>query len=331
MEHKKITIKFSYPPFWDNLGGDFLAQTQGRDGVWGRYKFEINNHVKKCDYWFVCEDHSIYFHDTAFCPPENCILITNEEKSMWDYPIPYLKQFGKILTSRDDIQHKCAIRTQHLAPWHIKRNYDFLKNCSVPIKKCNLSSVTSNAVFLEGHIRRYKLLNRLKGHFKDKLHWFGRGERPLEDKWDGIAPYRYSIAIENSAHIHYFTEKILDCYLAFTMPIYWGCPNILDYFPKESLILIEDIDDYKKSILQIESAVDEGKFDNNFNYILQARKLTLDKYQVFAFLGKWLDDQEQNTKSAKNILIKSKAYYQSNLTLKQKIYSKYQYFNLRFG
>ncbi len=33
---------------------------------------------------------------------------------------------------------------------------------------------------------------------------YGRGFRHIDDKWEGIAPYRYSIAFENSLATSYF-------------------------------------------------------------------------------------------------------------------------------
>lgn len=50
---------------------------------------------------------------------------------------------------------------------------------------------------------------------------------------------QYNIAIENSRHKNYFTEKILDCFLTRTIPIYWGCPNIEDYFNKDGIIQVD--------------------------------------------------------------------------------------------
>jgi hypothetical protein len=40
----------------------------------------------------------------------------------------------------------------------------------------------------------------------------------------------FGVAIENVSHRGWFTEKILDCFLLKTIPIYWGCSNIEDYF-----------------------------------------------------------------------------------------------------
>ena len=53
---------------------------------------------------------------------------------------------------------------------------------------------------------------------------------PNTTKWDGLENYSYSIAIENESLKNYFSEKFTDCILARTIPIYYGCPNISDFF-----------------------------------------------------------------------------------------------------
>jgi hypothetical protein len=319
-------IKFDYPKWWNDIGGVFSLMLPNDDGVLGDCKFYINDDsIKKCDYWFICEDHSRYLFQIVQCPKENCILITNEAESMWNYDKNYLKQFGRIMTCRADIEGNNVIQQQHIFAWHVKKNHSFLTNTQIPNKIEDISAVISNAFSLEGHRKRYKLMNRLKGHFKDKLHWFGKGETPIDDKWDGLAPYKYSIAIENSSHYRYFTEKITDCYLSYTMPIYWGCPNILDYFPKESLIMIEDIDDYKKTIYQIENAIENNYFEKGFEKIIEARNLILSKYQVFYFLKNWIEkDTKFTNQYPKKNLIKEKAFFSRKLNHKQKLYYFYK-------
>lgn len=39
---------------------------------------------------------------------------------------------------------------------------------------------------------------------------------------EGLIPYRYSVIVENVAQEHRFTEKLLDCFLTGTIPIYCG-------------------------------------------------------------------------------------------------------------
>ena len=58
---------------------------------------------------------------------------------------------------------------------------------------------------------------------------------PSEEKKKCWNSY-FHIAIENSKNKNYFTEKIIDCFLTKTIPIYWGCSNIEEYFNKDGFI-----------------------------------------------------------------------------------------------
>ena len=53
---------------------------------------------------------------------------------------------------------------------------------------------------------------------------------PIEDKFDALIGYKYHLALENSVIPDYWTEKLADSLLAWCKPIYYGCPNINDYF-----------------------------------------------------------------------------------------------------
>lgn len=49
--------------------------------------------------------------------------------------------------------------------------------------------------------------------------------------------------IENVRSKYWFTEKLIDCFLTRTVPIYWGCLNIGDYFNTHGMLLAESADD----------------------------------------------------------------------------------------
>lgn len=51
----------------------------------------------------------------------------------------------------------------------------------------------------------------------------------INNKKNALLDYKFSIAIENCVEENYFTEKITDCLLTDTVPIYYGCPNIEKY------------------------------------------------------------------------------------------------------
>ena len=49
----------------------------------------------------------------------------------------------------------------------------------------------------------------------------------------------FHIAIENVSQRSYFSEKLLDCFLTRTVPVYWGCrANLGEYFDLGGVILV---------------------------------------------------------------------------------------------
>jgi len=59
-------------------------------------------------------------------------------------------------------------------------------------------------------------------------------------KIDLFKDAQFSLIIENSRQDNYFTEKICDCLITKTIPVYYGCPNISEYFDTTGWILLED-------------------------------------------------------------------------------------------
>ena len=53
----------------------------------------------------------------------------------------------------------------------------------------------------------------------------------------------FHLCIENQKVEHYFTEKLIDPLLTYTIPIYWGCPNIGKYFDTEGIITFDTVDE----------------------------------------------------------------------------------------
>ncbi len=88
-------------------------------------------------------------------------------------------------------------------------------------KTRNLSIIASKQNKIEGHKLRHRLVDWLRAEKIDAAI-LGRAYQPLDDKADGLAPYRFSIVIENTREPHYHTEKIIDAMLCRTVPIYWA-------------------------------------------------------------------------------------------------------------
>lgn len=59
-------------------------------------------------------------------------------------------------------------------------------------------------------------------------------------KWDMFHDAQFHLTIENSRQVNYFSEKLCDALMTYTIPIYYGCPNISDYFDTTGWIILED-------------------------------------------------------------------------------------------
>lgn len=62
----------------------------------------------------------------------------------------------------------------------------------------------------------------------------------LPDKRSVLVPYQYAVAIQNSQQHNYFSEILTDCFATKTIPIFWGCANIAEFFNPHGIIQFSD-------------------------------------------------------------------------------------------
>jgi hypothetical protein len=259
---------------------NILRQTPGGTGVWDGVKF-ILDEGGACDYAVILNyaDRDIELE----CSPDNLWCISQEPpiESMKWHRKGY-KYYNKVITSDITLSGEKYIFDSLGLPWHVGKNYDELISLSPPLgKNKDLSWITSNKSSFPGHVSRMSFLEGIKGKIKFDL--FGKGINPIDDKWDGLFPYKYSLAVENYSGPYYWTEKISDCFLSWTMPIYYGCTNIAEYFPKESYISI-DIKQPEVAIEIIQEAIANKCWEKNREALEYSRDLVLNKYNLFPYL-----------------------------------------------
>ena len=127
-------------------------------------------------------------------------------------------------------------------PWVKGKNVDF-----TAVKTLSCSIISSGKTDLVGHKLRHQVIAwlRLRDYDVDVL---GRGYKPFEQKQDGLSPYTYSVIIENVQEPDYFTEKLLDCFICGTIPIYWGASNIKHYFNTDGMVICNDLAELQGAI-----------------------------------------------------------------------------------
>jgi hypothetical protein len=99
-----------------------------------------------------------------------------------------------------------------------------------------VSLVSSTKRFGPGHDFRLNWVDRLK----NAIDIFGRDLNTMVKKEEALCDYMFSVTIENDQYETYWTEKILDCFTAGTVPIYHGAPDIKNYFNMNGIIILKD-------------------------------------------------------------------------------------------
>ena len=83
------------------------------------------------------------------------------------------------------------------------------------------------------------------------------------EKIYGLKDYMFSIVIENTKQDYYFTEKLIDALLTGTVPIYYGCPSIGDFFNTKGMIIVDNVNDFMNAI----DTLNNDKYESMIPYI----------------------------------------------------------------
>lgn len=299
-----MMYKVKLVPYRKNLGEIMFRQTKNGKGISsnGRYQFFIDEEIESPDFW-VIQGKGVRKPQTYHVAPENTLLLSTEPKTVLVYPKRYIKQFGKVCTNQLQTRHKNMVFGPAILPWYIgytedkdekctfTLSYDSLVDMPTPKKTKLISVITSNKAFTQGHLDRIEFVEKLKARYGDKVDVFGRGFRNFDDKWDVLAPYKYHISIENLSQKYYWTEKISDCYLAETFPIYYGCPNLSDYFPEDSFQPI-DILNFDAAVAIIDKLLEEDIYTQRTEILHQCKIKALNEYNMFDYIGSILDTMD---------------------------------------
>jgi hypothetical protein len=140
--------------------------------------------------------------------------------------------------------------------------------------------------------KEFTPLHQFRQKIKEWLHvkditTYGRPHNPIENKISILRTAPFHIVVENCAIEGYYTEKIVDCFLTGTVPIYYGCPDIGKQFDERGIIKFKTLAELEQicSKLSMElyySLLDSVKynFEQAQKYINQ-EQLVLDTINTF--------------------------------------------------
>lgn len=299
-------------------GSDFplMRQLPAKMGIWEDAEFIHNDPtVRECDYWFIFDSDGLEHDGIAVCPRSHIFFVMGEAEGIHIYNKKFVQQFTNLITVQKIDYGVSNTYYDYFSPWFV--GIDFGKeNISVDTCSCSyddltameeipksklISVISSNKTMSKGHCQRLKFVKKLKEHFGDSIDVYGRGIRDFGDKWSVLAPYKYHIAIENQMSDDYITEKLLDPFLAMSYPIYYGAPNVGEYFETGAYTSI-DIGQPDKAINTIEQILQEDAYEKKLNAIKRVREKILNEYNIFAKMVKIVNQNKNNDIAVENII-----------------------------
>lgn len=208
--------------------------------------------------------------------PINILVLQepNEYFGYHDWAIQNAHMFSFILTWDDKVLNNCDNATLLLFghTWFKPDQYAEDK-----VKKFEVTHLRGNLLKTYGQSLRHELLDRQNEIVIPKNFYATYGDRHnIEDARLGkeklFGNSMFGVAIENTQHNGYFTEKILDCFLQKTIPIYWGCSDIEDVFDPKGIITFTSVDDAIRKINKLDEEYYWSRqtiIDQNYSRALQ--------------------------------------------------------------
>jgi len=154
-------------------------------------------------------------------------------------------------------------------------------------KTYNASIIASMKKTTVGHQMRHNVIKQ----FKDRIECIrGLGYEPIDYKLESLRACRYSIEIENSQQDNYFTDKLLDCLLTGTVPVYWGCKNVGSLFDIRGMHIFNSIDELESIFQQLGEDDYKSKYKYVVNNLQEALKYSsVDDYIYTNYLIKYIE------------------------------------------
>ncbi len=177
----------------------------------------------------------------------------------------YAGHFDAILTFDEEILSKCSNSHMMLFGTSWIHGYNHVD------KKFQISHLTGHKVQTIGHKIRQEIHYRQKDIYPPIDFYISKyggvnnfnNNKVLGEGKEDLFNSQFHICIENSKQKNYFTEKVVDCFITKTIPIYFGCPNIGDFFDVRGMFIVEDTHD----ILAACNSINENTYKEKLEFV----------------------------------------------------------------
>ncbi len=282
--------------------GGFLPSYQEWDGI----VFTADADCRDYDWALVYDDFpkgiygsSINELEQLTCPQENTILVTCEPPTIKLYVRPYVKQFGYVISTQLPryLVHPHRVHAPGSLLWCAQYPMDKAL-AMIEHDKTHLFSTVCSAKQQSHtmHGTRYEAVKYLAEHLPE-MDWFGYGVRDLKLKYNALANYRYHLSAENYVGDYHWTDKISDPLLFGCLTFYAGDPRLAEVFPEESFIPIP-LGDKEATLAIVREALKNNEYEKRLPAIREARRLLVQKYNMFAQVSKLIHEVTEERRAA---------------------------------
>lgn len=257
-------------------------------GKWGN--IQISNNLNECEYVLISDqsDEDI--------PLNKKVIFFGRE--------PYI--IGRYNYTKTNLHlsfHHEQGQTWLPQTWWLNLSYDQLIELKAEHINKNkfISAIDSGKVLTPNHKLRVDTIYKLNTICQSKFDIYGyicnkmngnniKGTLPHRSKESGLLNYKFNLCIENCNTDYYFSEKFIDPLLCWTMPVYFGCNKISNFFPKGSYYAINPSN--KDYINEINDLINSDYYEKNIPNIKKARDLILNQYNLLPTLHRALNTKK---------------------------------------
>lgn len=167
---------------------------------------------------------------------------------------------------------------------------EFYKSINITKKKFAISNLTGHKSGQIGYHFRNHLYQNQKAFEKFPITFYRSSahiiipeignnpcipDKPSSSKYILFENYQYHIVIENTRELNCFSEKLIDCLITKTIPIYYGCENVGEYFDVSGWIIITDEINFLQDLYNQLHKLNESYYINHLEIIEKNYEIAL--------------------------------------------------------
>lgn len=137
------------------------------------------------------------------------------------------------------------------------------------------SMLIGSKMSTDGHRIRHEIADMITANGYPVDFYGTRGE-PVgygqDTKLKVLSDYCFSIVTETCREDNLFTEWLLDCMAVGTIPIFWGAPNVHQFFNTEGILQFDTVDRLQKVLSRLTTGLWAEKLSAAYTNLLKMRE-----------------------------------------------------------